>query len=290
MVRLAAICLFALITLWPAVSSAANSVTVESKDVYAGHQGSQIRVLLDNIPPLAAVDIPLIVREITPGAFVTSMQLTFGDRLPYGGGPLAGVRGTWQISDTTGKCGFSGEPWDPDYVDTLSHPVLGSPLAIRFVRAKGVGGTDLPAGDDQTGSFIITADIGNTLGQFEIDTTCILFNHVNCVIPSGTSYIPTFTKGTITIVECSCPGNGDPDRDGFITALDLSRFIDCLFYCDVPPPAGLCPDVWFPAVTDWDCDGYPTALDLGKLIDHLFAGGDGPCDPCACDPYPDHCP
>ena len=32
---------------------------------------------------------------------------------------------------------------------------------------------------------------------------------------------------------------------------------------------------------DFDCDGFPTAIDLGKLIDHLFAGGDGPCDPCA---------
>jgi len=32
---------------------------------------------------------------------------------------------------------------------------------------------------------------------------------------------------------------------------------------------------------DFDCDQFSTALDLASLIDHLFAGGDGPCEPCA---------
>jgi len=290
MVRRAAIGVLALVTLMPVLSWSANSITVESKTVYAGHPGSQIHILIENIPPLAGIDLPLIVRELTPGAFVTSMQLTFGDRLPYTGGPLANIHGTWQVGDTTGKCGFDGTVWDPDFVDTLSHPVLGAPMDLRFVRATGLGGSDLAAGADQTGSFIITADIGNTTGQFEIDTTCILSNHISCVIPSGTSYIPEFTKGTITIVECDCPNSGDADLDGFITAVDLGLFIDCLFTCDFPNPGGTCPDTWSPYLSDWDCDGFPTALDLGTMIDYLFTGGDGPCNPCACDPYPDGCP
>lgn len=285
-------CIIAIATLLlPAVAWAANSLTVESKTVYAGHQGSQVHILLENVPPLAAIDIPLVLREVTPGAFVTSMQLTFGDRLPYSGGPLGGVRGTWQVADTTGKCRFDGTGWDPDYIDTLPHPVAGAPMDIRFIRGAGIGGTDLPEGSDQTGSFIITADIGTTPGQFEIDTTCILFNHLICVLPSGIDqYVPAFTKGTITIVECDCPNRGDVDQDGFITPIDFSLYVDCLFFCDFPPPPAQCPDQWSPVLTDWDCDGFPTALDLSRFIDYMFAGGDGPCDPCACDPYPDHCP
>lgn len=268
----------------------ANSVTVESKTVYAGHQGSQIHILLENIPPLAGIDIPLIIREVTPGAFVTSMQLTFGDRLPYPGGPLAEIRGTWQVADTTGKCGFYGTVWSPDYIDTLPHPVTGAPMIVRFVRAAGIGGTDLPAGQDQTGSFILTADIGLTEGQFEIDTTCVVTNHLECAIPSGTGFLPQFSMGVITIVACDCPSRGDVDGDGFITPIDFANYVDCLFFCDFPPPMVLCPDQWSPVLADWDCDGFPTALDLSKFIDYMFAGGDGPCDPCACDPYPDNCP
>jgi hypothetical protein len=289
MLRLAATFVSAVVMLWPAMSWAANSVTVESKTVYAGHAGSQIHIRLVNDFPVSGIDLPLIIREVSPGAFVTSLQLTFGDRLTLPGGPLRGVRGTWQIADTTGKCGFNGESWDPDYIDTLPHPVAGAPMDIRFVRAKSFD-EDLAPGQDNSGSFILTADIGATPGQFEIDTTCVLFSHLVFAVPSGQNFLPSFTKGTITIQECSCPHHGDSDQDGFITAIDLCRFIDCMLFCDFVPPANDCPDPSSPVFSDWDCDGFPTALDLGLLVDYMFAGGSGPCDPCACDPYPDDCP
>ena len=278
----------AIIILLPALSWGANHVEVESKTVYAGHQGSRIHVRADNDVILAGIEMPLIIREVTPGAFITSLQLTFGDRLPYPGGPLRGVRSTWQVVDTTGKCGFSGEVWNPDYIDTLPHPVLGAPLAIQFVRANTFD-ENLAPGQDNSGSFILTADIGNTLGQFEIDTTCILYTHLRYAVPPGVTFTPLFTKGTITVAECSCPHHGDSDQDGFITVLDLALFVDCMFFCDFPPPVADCPDPWSPWLSDLDCDGFPTALDLSWLIDHLFDGGPGPCNPCACDPYPNSC-
>jgi hypothetical protein len=239
---------------------------------------------------LAGIELPLIIREVTPGAFVTSLQLTFGDRLSLPGGPLRGVRGTWQIADTTGKCGFNGEAWDPDYIDTLPHPVLGAPVAIQFIRANTFD-ENLAPGQDSTGSFILTANIGSTLGQFEIDTTCILYTHLRYTVPPGANFTPSFTKGTITIQDCDCPNHGDPDGDGFITAIDLAAYIDCIFQgCDHIFIATDCPDHLSPWLSDFDCDGYPTALDMEALIDHLFAGDEGPCDPCGCDPYPDDCP
>jgi hypothetical protein len=289
MLRRAAILISAIITLWPALSWGANTVTVDSRTAYAGHEGSQIHIRVNNDFPLAGIELPFIIREVTPGAFVTSMQLTFGDRLTLPGGPLRGVRSTWQIADTTGICGFDGEAWDPDYIDTLPHPVLGAPMAVFFARAKTFD-EDLPPGQDNSGSFILTAEIGDTPGQFEIDTTCILFSHFAYIIPSGQNFVPDFVKGTITIQECDCPNHGDPDQDGFMTAVDLGLYIDCLLACDIPPSADACPDPWSPSLSDWDCDGFPTALDLGLLIDHLFDGGEGPCNPCACDPYPDNCP
>jgi hypothetical protein len=132
---------------------------------------------------------------------------------------------------------------------------------------------------------------GLSHGTFEIDTTCCdPTSHLLYIDHFADPIVPSFTKGTITVT-CDCPDHGDADGDGFITSLDLALFIDCLFACDFPVadnPA--CPDPWSPFLSDWDCDGFPTALDLGMHIDYLFASGDGPCDPCACDPYPDNCP
>jgi hypothetical protein len=283
---IAAIC--ALVLIAPALSHSANLVTVESKTVYAGHQGSEIHVFVDNNVILAGIEVPLLLREITPGAFITSLKLSTRDRLALPDGPLSGVKATWQVFDTTGKCGLDGIPWDPDHIDTLPHPVPGAPMKVLFTRGAGFG-EYLEPGEDATGSLLLTADIGLTTGQFEIDTTCVLTTHLNYTPPPGFPFTPAFNKGTITIVACDCPNHGDPDQDGFITPIDLGYFIDCLFACDFGGPADLCPDAMSPYLSDWDCDGFPTALDLGALIDHLFAGGDGPCDPCACDPYPDNC-
>jgi hypothetical protein len=90
---------------------------------------------------------------------------------------------------------------------------------------------------------------------------------------------PVLKDGIIFITNsaCDCPHQGDIDLDGFITAVDLALFIDCLFACDFFPQDPDCPVDRF----DLSCDGFGDAVDLAWLIDHLFAGGPGPCDPCA---------
>jgi len=75
---------------------------------------------------------------------------------------------------------------------------------------------------------------------------------------------------------CACPNQSDFDRDGFLTALDLSEMIDILFAGHPDVQDLVCPS----PRADFDCDGFSTALDLSGLIDHLFAGAVGPCDPC----------
>jgi hypothetical protein len=86
---------------------------------------------------------------------------------------------------------------------------------------------------------------------------------------------------TVTIVipgdcPCACPYQGDYDKDGYITPLDLAVMIDILFAGRPDEQDPSCPSTR----SDLDCDGYTTPLDLGVMIDFLFAGGAPPCDPC----------
>jgi hypothetical protein len=129
--------------------------------------------------------------------------------------------------------------------------------------------------------LLLTVDIGDQAGTFEIDTTCIdPTNHQYWVEegPFIKNGIPaTFTKGVVTVLLCDCSFQCDFDGDTFPTALDLGSLIDILFagVSDIQDTA--CPTTR----ADFDCDGFATALDLGGMVDYLFAGGDSPCDPCA---------
>ena len=82
--------------------------------------------------------------------------------------------------------------------------------------------------------------------------------------------IEPFTMGgaTITVLDfVMC----DLDYSGFPDAVDLSAFIQCLFFND-------CPDC--DAVPlDYDCSGQPDAVDLNVMIDYLFFSGPEPVCP-----------
>ena len=260
---------------------AINAVEIPSFEVITNTAGVLIPIRLVNDTALMGVVEPLVIRNTSGGAFVTSVKGSFGDRLPPGG-PLSDYVFVNHYTSESGNCksdqpGGFGAP--AVVADTNRQLVSASPYAVLFVRFSTVSPV-LPAGADISGSLLLTVDIGSQAGTFEIDTTCIdPTNHQYWVEdgPFIKDGIPaTFTKGVVTVLACSCPFQADFDGDTFPTALDLGSLIDVLF--------GGAPDIQDQACpktrADFDCDGFATALDLSGMVDYLFLGGEGPCDPC----------
>lgn len=184
---------------------AVNSLVVESKTVNKGQAGVVIAVRLTNDVPLRSLVIPLILREVTGGAFVTALQPLYGERLPTASGsPLADISIRNQYADENGSCkaGHPGGMGALTFNDGASHPVAAAPEGVMFVRSKIIG-ANLPAGIDTVGSMSLLVDVTTTQGVFEIDTTCTNpANHILLVRdnpPTNTSYVPDFTKGIINV-------------------------------------------------------------------------------------------
>lgn len=255
----------------PYAMASDDSVVVSSRNVANGAAGATIPIRIVNTQPLQSLVVPLVIRSVTPGAFVTSLALSFEERLRSTA--LNTFRRLNQYAEAEG-CGFS----TVTYNDSLAHPVSTSPRGLLFFGTM-VNHDPLTVGADATGSLMLTVSVTTNQGTFEIDTACTdPANHLMFVYEGATiGYHPSFAKGIITIEEaCSCPYQGDFDEDGFLTATDLARMIDVLFAGGQNVQDPSCPT----PRGDFDCDGFPTATDLSRLIDHLFAGGDGPCDPC----------
>lgn len=177
-----------------------GTVVVASISATAGQQGLVIPVRLTNDFPLRGIVMPLALRSVDAGAFVTSLKLSFGDRLPIDG-VLSDIKFTNQLYSEDGACkdnkpgGFGTIATN----DTLAHAISGSPVGALFSRQRLIG-DNLPSGADNTGSFLMTVDVTSAAGRFEIDTTCVNpSNHLLLVKPDVSAIIPSFTKGTITI-------------------------------------------------------------------------------------------
>jgi hypothetical protein len=258
-----------------------NSVLVESKNIDEGEEDVTIPVHLANDVAIEALVIPLIIREVTPGAFITRMQLSWGDRLPnVPGAPLSDIAYMALYDTEDGACkeeqpgGFGTIV----AVDETPWYFSAAPAGAMCYRQRAAC-PYLDPGSDTQGSFLMTVDVTATSGTFEIDTTCMdPSNHLVYIETGLVVTIPAFYKGIITIGDpCSCQHQSDSEPDGYVTALDLAACIDILFAGaeDIQDPS--CPSPRF----DFDCDTFSTALDLSGLIDHLFVSGPGPCDPCA---------
>jgi hypothetical protein len=177
-----------------------NTVVVGEVSATPGQSGVQIPVYLANDVTLRTIIVPLMVRSVDPGAFITAMRLNFSDRLPPKG-PISEILFTSQFGPGTGTCKSAKPGGFAEIVfgDTLSHPVTSSPFGLMFSRAKIIG-ADLPPGADSTGSLIMTVDVTDTPGRFEIDTTCANpANHLLFHTTDNKAIVPDFTKSTITI-------------------------------------------------------------------------------------------
>jgi hypothetical protein len=179
------------------------SVIIPAQRVSPGATGVQIPIFLRNDADLEAFTIPLIIRQVTPGAFITSLAISYADRLPEGlGQPLSDIVVKIQYANEDGNC-KSGQPGGfqtATYSDGLPHPVSSSPEGVLFGRVK-AGSPPLIAGRDTQGSLQLTVNVTSTPGSFDIDTSCTQPATHIILLQDGTetAVLPFFTKGTVTI-------------------------------------------------------------------------------------------
>jgi hypothetical protein len=126
--------------------------------------------------------------------------MSFAERLAN---PLVlGGQVTQRYASEDGTC-KQGKPGGFQLItlpsDTLGHPVVDSPEGVFFSRSAFFGNS-LPFGADTSGSMVLTVNVTDTPGEFEIDTTCVdPANHLIFSSLTGTPIYPRFTKGIIVI-------------------------------------------------------------------------------------------
>lgn len=253
--------------------SGTGSVVVESKTVRPNSQHT-IGIYISNSTAIDGVVIPLVIRAID--AYPSTLQLR---EHPSGRfAPGYAIEITTYLDLMNGDCaggpgtGFS----DPDYSGEPTE--VSSPDAFQYVRSNIAGFyAPMAAATDMTPSLEIVFTAPDSLGSFEVDTTCSTPTNHLAFFEADTygEITPDFTRGVIT-VDCDCPFQGDLDMDSFRDAVDLGLAIDVLFFGADDIQDSLCPATR----TDFNADGFPDAADLNLLIDHMFFNGPLPTDPC----------
>ncbi len=278
---------------------AENSLTIESKTVPVGATAVEIRISFENEDTLGFFELPLEIRQVTPGSFVERMGIDFADR----------IGSIWQSFQFTlhydrraiTECAPGGDSTFYPILDTIPYApapgslmvVSGPPWGVLISAFRGAGESLLMPGHDTTGSVVLTLDVTSVPGTFEIDTTCVSPHHHPAFLRTDpvTTYAyqsVAFTKGVITIASCNCQYHGDLNGDGVIDAVDYNELINWVFYNQGPPPTDTtCPHI---DRGDVNCDGFDDAVDVNYLSNHIYFNGPAPCDPCECEPYPTNCP
>jgi hypothetical protein len=225
----------------------------------------------------------LEIREVTTGATITTLRVIYAERLmTY----LTGLNTALQFASPDGTCknGLAGGYRNVTSIIAPDVEVAVGPLpeGISLVRGR-VSDPALPPGADTSGSIILSLHVTGVHGSFEIDTTCT--NPANhCMFsqedpPTYTVIVPTFTKGTITILltDCFCLEQGDINDDSMIDVFDVIGVIGVAFSGDPDPQDPAC------ATTrgDVNSDGVTDVFDVIYLIATAFSGGAPPIDPCA---------
>lgn len=258
------------------LSHAANRVEVESVSVLAGGTVA-VGVYVENDVAVRSIALPLEIREVTSGSCMTSLVI----ENPVSGSRGAGYLGDLVITNTypvkdgaTAGC--------PEGYGTIAPLDFISPDGVLFSRNR-ILTSNLPAGSDfPVGAgipyFRLTMDVTVVPGTFEIDTTCTTpSEHIAFVGAAGSTLIvPSFTMGTVTILPCDCPWQGDINADGIINAVDVALQIQIRFFGGVDPRDPGCPTTR----SDYTGEGLTNAVDLVRCINYVYVGGPGPVDPC----------
>lgn len=203
-----------LITCGAAPGWAFNHVAVESKSVATNATGVQVGVFIENDIPITAIVLPLELRSLTPGTYVTT---TFAFAVNPAGrvqnSPLGAAGPTWPPANVTAR------RYAVTAVPACSGPVSNtfntSVAQIDFVSPDAALHAAVSTGDPQVGeditmlpgadpagvpSFRFTFDVTGADGLFEIDSCCVRpANHLSYVDEQNNLLAPTFVKGVITV-------------------------------------------------------------------------------------------
>lgn len=278
--------------LWASYVGAANQVVVDSKTVLAGATGVVIGARVTNDGPEDGYCVPLVIRAVTPGSFITTLSLSWGGRATS---YLTDIAINNQYAAQDYNCGLGGLGFGQivSKAADSSCSVAASPRGVMFVRMA-IQSPNLPPGTDTVPSMKMIVNVTTTPGTFEVDTTCTsLGNHLTFVWGNDTTETvlairPAFTKGVITIAACNCAHHGDLNGNGVIDIIDWSLLRNYVYNgSPIPVKDPLCPHV---DRGDVNCSGYDDTVDLVYLLNYIFNSGPAPCDPCACSPYPTNCP
>jgi serine protease AprX len=86
---------------------------------------------------------------------------------------------------------------------------------------------------------------------------------------------------------CDCADIGDNNGDGTIDPVDAVILVNFVYRNWIAPPV-------IPGCVgingDWDCNGTVNPVDVVRAVNYVYRNIDHPCDPCACESYPDICP
>ncbi|MEW5875218.1 MAG: HYR domain-containing protein, partial [Candidatus Zixiibacteriota bacterium] len=234
MKRVLLLALVALVLCTPA-AMAANHVQVTSVNVSPGQTGVNVPIFISNDVTLRSVTVPLVVREITPGAYVTnSVTMTITDRLASALTDLQ-VRQWRSLEDGTCKSGQAGGFGTITEGDGAYAGPFNSPDCFYFASNFIFSSPFLNAGTDATGSYVLTFDVTGVEGCFEIDSTCANpASHVAYVQQPTAALVPTFGKGIVSI-GAGCVSNAAPvaacqdvtvEEDGSCTANPAASLAD----------------------------------------------------------------
>ncbi|MFC1475895.1 hypothetical protein ACFLQW_02725, partial [Candidatus Zixiibacteriota bacterium] len=96
------------------------------------------------------------------------------------------------------------------------------------------------------------------------------------------------SDASTTVTSCDCTDFCDLDGASGFSPLDVSYIVNYVYLgLDARPALPICPG----KNGDWNCDGSVDPLDVVFYVVYVYKSvGDGPCDPCLCDWYPDLCP
>lgn len=193
---------------------AANHVTVESKSVATNATGVQVGVWVENDIPITAIVIPLELRSLTAGTYVTTTySFTTNPAGRVQNSPLGAAGPTWPPANVTAR------RYAATAVPACSGPVSNtyntSVAQIDFVSPDASLHAAVSTGDPQVGeditmlpgvdpagvpSFRFTFDVTGVDGLFEIDSCCVRpANHLSYVDEQNNLLAPTFVKGVITV-------------------------------------------------------------------------------------------
>ncbi len=269
-----------------AVVNAAWHIEIESKTVAASETDVTVAFSGWWEMDLLQLEIPIIVREIDPGAFwvpplpyddnATDQGVTWVPPFDeYSAGVFAGLG-----CNPAGDVGYDGV--NPDHF---------------FILIGGIGLVSLMPSPD--GEFLqIDFDVAATDGQFEFDTACfmphltdlLMYDTDGCGFDHGPNGINdmTFNKGVITIGDCNCGSPGDVEGDGTTSPLDVSYLVAKVYkgqdaLCDYVSES--CP---FPN-GDVDGDGAVSPVDVAYLVAKVYKSQDALCAD-RCSGTPGNCP